>query len=309
MSMRNKIIGFFDKPIVRNLIIIGLCIALGLFQVFFPYLYFSSPPRNVNSTFTVGITYNYQDDPIEKIFGEVSAIHSVGFKTIRITLQFDNTTTNGPTNMKTDAFYAAAAHFNLTVALIIMNHDDNEMIQNYMNRWGPHITYIQVLNEPESASSWDVGALFTDDEIISKFQQVYAIVESYRSHAKLYTNFEPAAVARINIPIQVSKNLDFVGYDVYMESNLVMAPDFVQFLHTATNKDVVITEFGITTSNETAQSNFIIQGLNLFKNMGLKSCWLVYWNDPTLYYGIRGRLAEKTVGEWIAQNAQNAKTP
>ena len=87
-----------------------------------------------------------------------------------------------------------------------------------------------------------------------------------------------------------------------MESFLVLSPQFAQFLHTATSKDVVITEFGMTTSNDTAQSNFIIQGLNLFKNMGLKGCWIAYWNSDGTFYGIRGRLAEKMVSNWIAKN-------
>ena len=54
--------------------------------------------------------------------------------------------------------------------------------------------------------------------------------------------------------------------------------------------------------DDTAQSDYIIRGLNLFKNMGLKGCWLVYWNSVENCYGIRGRLTEQTVGEWIAQN-------
>ena len=59
----------------------------------------------------------------------------------------------------------------------------------------------------------------------------------------------------------------------------------------------------MSTSNDIAQSDFIIRGLNLFKSMGLKSCWLTYWNSENDNYGIRGRLSEKTVGEWIAENA------
>ena len=41
---------------------------------------------------------------------------------------------------------------------------------------------------------------------------------------------------------------------------------------------------------------------NLFKSMGLKGCWIVYWNSVNNAYGIRGRLAEQKVGEWIAKN-------
>jgi hypothetical protein len=62
----------------------------------------------------------------------------------------------------------------------------------------------------------------------------------------------------------------------------------------------------MSTSDDVTQSDYIIRGLNLFKSMGLKGCWIVYWNSVNNNYGIRGRLAEKTVGEWIAQNANSS---
>ena len=59
----------------------------------------------------------------------------------------------------------------------------------------------------------------------------------------------------------------------------------------------------LTPPSDAPQSDYIIKGLNLFRNMGLKGCWIVYWNDADNDYGIRGRLAEQKVGEWIAQNS------
>jgi len=123
---------------------------------------------------------------------------------------------------------------------------------------------------------------------------------------QLYTNFGAGFLLRPNILIQLSKSLDFVRLDVYMESFLVLSPNLVEFLHKITNKEVIITEFGMPRSNDTAQSNYIIRGLNLFKSMGLKGCWITYWNSAEDYYVIRGRLAEKMVGEWIAQNAKSS---
>ena len=66
---------------------------------------------------------------------------------------------------------------------------------------------------------------------------------------------------------------------------------------------MVITEFGMSTGNSQAQSDFIIKGLTLFKSMGLKGCWLVYWNSEFDNYGIRDRTSEQAVGDWIAKNA------
>jgi hypothetical protein len=77
----------------------------------------------------------------------------------------------------------------------------------------------------------------------------------------------------------------------------------IQLLQKITNKDVVISEFGMSTNNDATQSDYIIKGLNLFMNMGLKGCWIAYWNDANNDYGIRGRLAEQNVGEWIAQKS------
>jgi hypothetical protein len=218
----------------------------------------------------------------------------------------DSTELNDYLNSMTDTFFAATQRFNMHVALVIQNNEDTDEIQYYFNRWGKYLSYVQILNEPESASSWDVGALFTDDEATSKFERVHSVVEQYQLPVQLYTNFGAGFVVRSNLPIQFSEKLDFIGFDVFMESFLVMSPNFIQLLHKITNKDVVITEFGMSTSDDTAQSDYIIRGLNLFKNMGLRGCWIVYWNSADNYYGIRGRLAEQTVGDWIAQNAKTS---
>jgi hypothetical protein len=277
--------------------------ALLLVQLFFPYLYYSSSDRKPNSEFQVGIHYVYEQDTVSQINTEVQHIHDLGFKLIRITLEYDRL--NPESSRRTDAFYAAAQRFNMNVALATQNHQDLEIIRYYLNRWGKYASYIQILNEPESSTSWDVGALFTDDEIMTRFQETYALVEPHRTHAQLFTNFGAGFMIRTNLPIQMSEKLDFIGLDVYMESFLILSPDFVELLHKTTKKDIIITEYGMSTTNDTAQSDFIIRGLNLFKSMGLKACWLAYWNSEFDNYGIRGRLAERTIGEWIAQNAKN----
>ena len=198
-------------------------------------------------------------------------------------------------------FFSVVQQFDLKIALIVNNHATTLDLQYYLNRWGNRLSYIQILNEPELSSSWDIGALFTDDEAISKFDQIYAIVKQCQLDVQLYTNFEAGFVVRTNLPVKFSEKLDFVGYDVFMESFLTLSPCMIQLLQKITNKEVVITEFGMSTNDDAAQSNFILRGLNLFKNMGLRGCWIVYWNSAGNYYGIRGRPAETAVGEWIAQ--------
>jgi hypothetical protein len=303
-SILQGIVSFTSKSMVKNLIIITFCIVLFFVQIFFPYNYYSSDDRSPNSPFQVGVHYVYEQDQLGQIYDEVAEIKNLGISVIRITMECNpnDPYNNDLTNQKTVRLFEATEQLDMDVALVLKNHDDLGRVNYYLNRWGWHLEYIQVLNEPELSSSWDVGALFTDDEIVTNFEQVYSIVESYHLSAKLYTNFGAGYVLRSNVPIELSKKLDFVGLDVYMDAFLVLSPHFVENLHSITGKEVVITEFGMSTSNNFAQKEFIIKGLNLFKSMGLSGCWIAYWNSAEDYYGIRDRPAQQAVGEWIAKN-------
>jgi hypothetical protein len=302
-SIVQGFIGFTNKSLVKNLIVITFCILFFFVQVFFPYQYYASAYRNENSTFQVGIHYVYEQDNLDQIYGEVTRIHDLGFKVIRITLECNPHDYNDLQNQKTAIFFSATDNYGLAVALVIKNLDTADKVDYYLGRWGSHLKYVQILNEPELSSTWDVGALFTDNEIISKFDKMYDIVESHNLSAQLYTNFGIGYILRTNVPMELSKKLDFVGLDIFMDSFLVLSPHFIQNLQKITNKNVIITEFGMSTSNSQAQTDYIIKGLNLFKSMGLKGCWLVYWNSELDDYGIRDRPAESAVGDWIAQNA------
>jgi hypothetical protein len=251
----------------------------------------------------VGIHYVYEQDDLDQIYSQVVRIHDLGFKAIRITLECDIEEYNHIQNRKSDVFFSATNDFEIDVALVLKNLDEEAKVDYYLERWGSHLTYIQVMNEPELSSTWSVGALFTDDEITSKFERIYANVKSHNLTAQLYTNFGVGYVLRSNVPIDLSKKLDFVGLDIFMDSFLVLSPHIVRNLQMITNKDVLITEFGMSNSNSQAQSNYIIKGLNLFKSMGLRGCWIVYWNSEFDNYGIRDGITASAVGDWIAQNA------
>jgi hypothetical protein len=297
------VVGFTNKSLIKNLIVITICIIFILVQIFFPYQYFASENKNVNSQFQVGIHYVYEQDNEAQIYGEITRIHDLGFKVIRITLECNPYDYNHTQNRKTDAFFSATDNYGLAVALVIQNLDLTDRVNYYLDRWGSHLKYIQVMNEPELSSTWAVGSIFSDDEIITNFEQMYQNVQAHHLSAQLYTNFGIGYILRSNVPIELSKNLDFIGFDVFMDSFLVLSPHFIQNLQQITHRDVVITEFGISTSNNQAQSDFLIKGLDLFKNMDLKGCWLVYWNSAFDNYGIRDRPAEQAVGDWIAKNA------
>ena len=295
---------FTNKSLVKNLIVITLCVMFFFIQLFYPYDYYSSAQRNSHSTFQVGIDYVYEQDNLSMIYGQVTQIYDLGFKVVRIDFQCDPLVYNAPINQMTDMLFNATSHYGLAVALAIPNGETVEDVNYYLDRWGGNLAYIQIMNEPETSSSWDVGALFTDDEIISAFNNLYAAVESHHLSAQLYTNFGVGYVLRSTIPIELSQKLNFVGLDIYMNSFLVLSPLFIENLQLITHKNVIITEFGMSTTDSAAQSNYIISGLNLFKSMGLKGCWIVYWNSEYDNYGIRGTPTETSVGDWIAQNAK-----
>ena len=292
-----------QNKMVWTLIIISLCFVLVFVQFFFPYVFYSSSSIRSNGSFEVGVSYVYQRDNVEQIYSEVSRIKDLGFKVIRVDLVCDPNIPSSYLNTISDVFFSAIRQLDLKVALIIKEHSSPSEINYYLDRWGKDLAYVQILNEPDVASSWEMGALFTDDEAGSKFEEIYSIVEQHQLPAQRYTNFSPAFIARTNLPIKFSEKLDFVGFDVFMDSFLTLSPNMIQFLQKITNKEVVIAEFGMSTNNDATQSDYIIKGLNLFRNMGLKGCWLVYWNSADNDYGIRGRLTEQKVGEWIAQNA------
>jgi len=302
LMKKQSLVAVIQNKMVWTLIIISLCFILVFVQFFLPYAFYSSSRRS-NASFEVGVSYVYERDNVEQIYSEVSHIKDLGFKVIRVNLVCDSNIPSSYLNTLSDVFFSAIRQLGMNVALIINDRSSPSDINYYLDKWGKDLAYVQILNEPDVASSWEIGALFTDDEAGSKFEEIYTIVEHHQLLAQRYTNFSPAFIARTNLPIQFSEKLDFVGFDVFMDSFLTISPNMIQLLQKITNKDVVISEFGMSTNNDATQSDYIIKGLNLFRNMGLKGCWIVYWNDADNEYGIRGRLAEQKIGEWIAQNS------
>lgn len=294
---------FTNRSLVKNLIVIALCILLGFTIAFFPYQYYASA-KSGKSDFQVGIHYVFEQDELGQIAGQVQRIHDLGFKVIRISMECQNDPLdpNNIMNQKNDEFFAAAQSYGMDVALVVQNLEDTAKVDYYLNRWGGYLKYIQVCNEPELANSWSAGSMFTDDEVISKFNIMYNVVASHHLNVQYYTNFGIAYIVRSNVPIELSKKLDFVGLDIFMDAFTVTSPFFVQTLQQITDKKVVITEFGMSTTDHAAQTDFTLKGLNLFKNMGLPGCWLVYWNSAYDNYGIRDTPTETAVGEWIAAN-------
>lgn len=302
-EIAHGVYNFTNRSLIKNLIIITLCIVLGFTIVFFPYQYYSAE-RSGKSDFQVGIHYVFEQDELGQISGQVQRIHDLGFKVIRIRLecQPDPLDYNNVMNQKNDEFFAATQQYGMKVALVIMNLEDTAKVDYYLNRWGSNLNYIQIFNEPELSNSWSQGAMFTDDEILSKFNIMYDTIQAHHLNVQYYTNFGISYVIRSNVPLELAKKLDFVGLDIFMDAFTVTSPHFVDNLQRLTDKKVVITEFGMSTTNHAAQTDFILKGLNLFKNMGLPGCWVVYWNSAFDSYGIRDTSTETAVGEWIAAN-------
>jgi hypothetical protein len=296
-------LGFTNRSLIKNLIVTLLCVAFVFVQLLYPYQYYASAQRS-NPAFQVGIHYVYEQDEIGQISSEVQRIHDIGFKVIRITMECEPSPLdyNNIQNRRNDAFFSATDACGISVALVIKTLDDTPKVDYFLNRWGSHLKYVQIFNEPELSSTWSAGAMFTDDEITSKFDIMYNVVASHNLNVEYYTNFGIGYIIRSNVPMTLAPKLNFVGLDIFMDSFVVISPHFIQNLQKITNRDVVITEFGMSTIDHQAQTNYIIKGLNLFKNMGLPGCWLVYWNSECDSYGIRNTPTETAIGEWIAQN-------
>ena len=60
-------VGFTNKSLIKNLIVITLCILFIFVQIFFPYQYYASAQRNSNSPFQVGIHDVYEQDNVTEI--------------------------------------------------------------------------------------------------------------------------------------------------------------------------------------------------------------------------------------------------
>ena len=126
-------------------------------------------------------------------------------------------------------------------------------------------------------------------------------INDYNSSIKLYTNFSPAYLIRANLVMFFANITDFLGLDVYMDSGVTFTPFIYNVMQKiSNNKSIIISEFGINEKDDTKQANFIVNGLNFFKNLGINEVWLVYWNGEG--YGIGGRLAMTKIQEFIRGN-------
>ena len=89
-TIAHGVVNFTNKSLIKNLIVITLCILFIFVQIFYPYQYYASAQRNASAPFQVGIHYVYEQDDLDQIYGQVEQIHNLGFKAIRITLRMQS---------------------------------------------------------------------------------------------------------------------------------------------------------------------------------------------------------------------------
>src|ERR1039457_1357342 len=157
-SIARGLIGFTNKSLIKHLMVITLCILFILVQVFYPYQFYESTQKNASAPFQVGIHYVYEQDNLDQIYDQVTQIHNLGFRAIRITLNCNPDIYNDTQNQKLDVLFSATDNYGLKVALVIPNLEETAKVDYYLNRWGSHFAYIQVMNEPELSSTWSVGS-------------------------------------------------------------------------------------------------------------------------------------------------------
>jgi hypothetical protein len=227
---------------------------------------------------------------------------NIGIKVIKIPCEIDPYDSRSWINNKTMKFFQFIDYFNCFDICLIVYNVGEDKLKFFLQNYGKYIKYIQLLNEPEAMKSWAEGAFCMDEELIKQFLTYKNITDTYCPNATYYTNFSPGFFLRPNLVVEFSKYLDFVGFDPYTEAIYYLTPRFVELLHKLSGKDVIISEFGASNYDEQRQAKLIVDYLNLFKSMGIKQAWIWSWNDIN-NMGIKGRLAEQKVAEWIARNS------
>lgn len=297
--------------IVKHLIITVSMVCMCLFTVFGQYYLFLVFPKNSgNNDFELGISYYYL---YREVYSDLLEMNGT-FKVLRVPLEMDVYNFNSYVNNQTDLFFRLAKqYFKFEVAVIVW-HSKLYMLDDYLNRWGRYVDYVQILNEPDIAKAWQDlnGSLFMDEEIYTIAYEIASVVKAYndvhKTSIKLYTNLTPAILVRSSLT-KIFENLtDFIGLDIYYTQGIIQLTPFIYQCLTKLmkNKEIIITEFGACELDDDLQSRKLIEGLTFFKNFGFKKVWIFLWNtgdDPVVKgYGICGRPSFYAIRDWYAGN-------
>lgn len=275
---------------------------LVLLILFYPFIHFRYVVFSNSRKVIVGVSYDYNIEPRGYILDNLKRLHELGVRVLRVPLVCDAYNLNSDANNKTETFYSLVEYYGFNVSVVVDVWVDNSTLKFYLERWGKYLSYIQILNEPELRKSWAEGAYFLDDEIFHEFFRIKNITDSFNLNVKYYTNFSPAVVLRSNVLVVLSRYLDFVGFDVYMDFFYYLTPNFIEYVRKLCGgKEVIISEFGCCDVDDVKQADYIINCLDLFSSMGLSQAWIFHYN--AVPYCIRGRLAESRVAEWIGRQS------
>ena len=284
----------------KNLLIIFSCVGLIFFNIFSPYFLVSFSKLKEIPVMELGVHYNYSSDSPSQIYVSLKAIKDVGFTTVKIWLEYNIDDINSDINNKTMTFYEQARSLGLKIALVVRYPDIGLRLDRFLDIYSDRLTYVQILNEPETTNAWTPGSLLIDNEIYTYAKDIYDMLKDHNCTAKFYTNFTPAFILRPNIVGYFNNLTDFVGFDAYMDGIIQFTPILTKYLSSIVEgKEIIISEFGMMENDDIVQANHIISNLNFFKSMGFKQCWLCYWGGSELAYNIRGRLAQQAITEWI----------
>jgi hypothetical protein len=288
--------------ILKACLSIVIVVSLIFFQIFFPFIAYTTFYSNMNNKMTLGIMYYFLSEQEGEIYDSLTRMKNIGIRVIKIPCEIDPYDYRSWINNKTMKFFQLIDYFNCFDICLIVYNVGEDKLKFFLQNYGKHIKYIQLLNEPEAMKSWAEGAFWMDEELMKQFFIYKNITDTYCPNATYYTNFSPGFFLRPNLVIEFSKYLDFVGFDPYTEAIYYLTPRYVELLHKLSGKDVIISEFGASNYDEQRQAKLIIDYLNLFKSMGIKQAWIWSWNDIN-NMGIKGRLAEQKVAEWVARNS------
>lgn len=299
-----KLTGFAMIFIIL-LIIIPLLIVFG--SISFPQ----------RTTVAVGIIFEeYRHYSIDEIKSEVERFADIGFSSVKFTWDKEIIYPNNEYPEGNDRYQRT-----LTLLTEINEHGLDAVVQtptylesgfeDYVKEFGGYIGYYQLSNELDSVHEVvDYPYVFTYRELETIVTNLKNVIAEHDDSFKTLVSWSQAFELRADLIAlggartglgEVCSHVDYVGYDVYMAEGKFKLPYSVNLLRSLSQKPLWITEVGAT-ADDKEQSDYIVSVLDFARNNNVRRVYIFNWDTNWLNYGIKGRLAESAVKEWIEQN-------
>lgn len=286
----------FTKSTITILII--ACFLLS--SMLFGLIRFYRPEKVI-----VGATYYIGEDDLDRLV-------NTGITSVRIMYE----PISYPTNDKLGderyytllKFFKRAQELGIEIVLQTPVYSSPEF-ERYVSEFGKFIDYYQLANELDTVHIL-AGAPypFMETEIITILENLKSSISKYDYNFKTIATWSVSFEARADLITfgglsRICEHVDIVGYDTYQKEGAMLLPYAINLLRSLTKKPVWITEVGMSTTNQQAQADYIIQTLDFAKKNNIERVYIFTWNIDWNEYAIKGKLAEQKVKEWVEKNA------